>query len=83
MGQLFVQLNQPFFRVLLVANVIALPMAYLLVVRYLETFAYRITVQWWLFAMASVVALAIALLTVVYQSVRAARASPVDSLRDE
>ncbi|MFB2119009.1 ABC transporter permease [Parapedobacter sp. 2B3] len=82
-GQLFMQLNRPFFRILLIANLIALPVAYLLVNRYLATFAYRITVHWWMFALAGTAALLIALLTVAYQSVRAARANPVDSLRDE
>lgn len=82
-GQLFMQLNRPFFRIFLVANLIALPMAYLLVDRWLATFAYRITVHWWMFALAGAAALLIALLTVAYQSVRAAYANPVDSLRDE
>lgn len=82
-GQLFVQLNRPFLRIFLVANLIALPLAYLLVDRWLATFAYRITVSWWMFALAGVMALLIALLTVAYQSLRAARANPVDWLRDE
>lgn len=82
-GQLFVQLNKPFLRVFVLANLIALPLAYLLAGRWLATFAYRITVQWWMFALAGVVALAIALLTVTFQSVRAAKANPADSLRDE
>src|SRR5690606_8705562 len=82
-GQLFVLLNRSFFRVLLVANLITLPVAYLLIDRWLATFAYRITAYWWLFAVAGIVALVIAVLTVTYQSVRAARANPVDSLRDE
>lgn len=81
--QLFVQLNRPFFRVFVLASLIALPLAYLLVERWLATFAYRITVSWWMFALAGMVALLITLLTVAYQSVRAARANPVDSLRDE
>ena len=77
------QLNRPFFRIFLLANLIALPLAYLLVDRWLATFAYRITVQWWMFALAGTAALLIAVFTVAYQSVRAARANPVDSLRDE
>lgn len=83
MREVFIQLNRPFFRVFLVANLIALPVAYLLVARYLDTFAYRITVHWWMFAVAGIVAFVIALLTVTYQSVRATRVNPVDSLRDE
>ncbi len=82
-GQLFVQLNKPFFRVFVVANLIALPLAYLLIDRWLSTFAYRIIVHWWLFGLAGLTALLIALFAVMFQSVRAARANPVDSLRDE
>ncbi len=83
LGQLFMQLNKPFFRIFVVANLIALPVAYLLVDRWLATFAYRINISWWMFALAGMGALLIALLTVAYQSLRAARANPVDSLRDE
>ncbi len=82
-GQLFVQLNKPFFWIFLLANLIALPLAYLLVGRWLATFAYRIAMQWWMFALAGIFAMLIALLTVAYQSFRAARTNPVDSLRDE
>ncbi|WP_257669469.1 ABC transporter permease [Parapedobacter tibetensis] len=82
-NQLFMQLNKPFFRIFLLANLIALPLAYLLVDRWLATFAYRITVQWWMFAVAGMAALLISLLTVAFQSIRAARANPIDSLRDE
>ncbi|SEL53234.1 ABC transporter permease [Parapedobacter koreensis] len=51
--------------------------------KWLEDFAYRIEIQWWVFAIAGVVAVAIALLTVSWQAIRAALANPVESLRDE
>lgn len=82
-SQLFMQLNRPFFMIFLLANLIALPLACLLIDRWLATFAYRITVHWWMYALAGAMALLIALLTVAYQSVRAARANPADNLRDE
>ncbi|SEL45111.1 ABC transporter permease [Parapedobacter koreensis] len=82
-SQLFLQLNKPFLRIFLLANLIALPLAYLLIDRWLAIFAYRIAVQWWMFALAGCSALLIAFFTVAYQSVRAARANPVESLRDE
>ena len=82
-GQLFIHLNRSFFRTFLLANLIALPVAYFLVGLWLDTFAYRIDIQWWMFALAGTVALLIAVLTVAYQSLRAARANPVDSLREE
>lgn len=82
-SQLFMQLNKPFFRMFLLANLIALPLAYLLVDHWLSTFAYRIEVQWWMFAVAGISALLIALLTVMYQSIRAAKVNPAEWLRDE
>jgi len=82
-SELFMQLNKPFFRVFIWGSLIALPLAYLLIERWLDTFAYRIEVHWWMFALAGILALLIVLFTVTYQSVRAARANPVDSLRDE
>jgi len=51
--------------------------------KWLEDFVYRINIQWWMFALAGVAAVAIALLTVSWQAIRAAMANPVDSLRDE
>lgn len=50
---------------------------------WLQDFAYRIELQWWVFALAGLVAIGIALLTVSVQSVRAALANPVKSLRSE
>ncbi len=82
-GQLFVQLNKPFFRIFLIANLVALPLAYLLVDRWLATFAYHVAIPWWMFGLAGAVVLLIALFTVAYQSLRAARANPADWLRDE
>lgn len=82
-GEVFVQLNKPFLRVFVLANLVALPLAYLLVDRWLSTFAYRISVQWWMFVLAGIVALSIALLAVTFQSLRAARVNPASSLRDE
>lgn len=82
-GQLFMQLNGPFFRIFILANLIAAPLAYLIINRWLATFAYRITLQWWMFILAGSVTLLIALFSVTYQSIRAARANPVDRLRDE
>ena len=49
----------------------------------LESYAYRIEISWWIFALAGVLALLIALLTVSYQAVKSALANPVESLRAE
>jgi putative ABC transport system permease protein len=51
--------------------------------RWLADFAYRIDIQWWMFALAGAVAVAVAVLTVGFQSVKAALANPVKSLRSE
>ncbi|HWK56285.1 MAG TPA: hypothetical protein VNQ80_03035 [Parapedobacter sp.] len=51
--------------------------------KWLEDFAYRIDIQWWMFAVAGLAAVTIALLTVSWQAIRAAIANPVESLRDE
>ncbi len=80
---IFLQLNKPFFRIFLLANIIAVPIAYFLVKQWLSTFAYRIDIQWWMFALAGLMALAIALLTVSWQTVRAAVANPAESLRTD
>jgi putative ABC transport system permease protein len=51
--------------------------------KWLQDFAYRVDISWWIFALAGVVAIVIALLTVGYQSIKAALANPVKSLRTE
>jgi len=68
---------------ILVAMLIATPIAWWAMRRWLEDFVYRIDLQWWMFALAGATAMAVALLTVGWQAVRAALANPVDSLRDE
>ena len=67
----------------LVAIAIASPPAYWFMQHWLADFAYRIDVQWWMFALAGLTAVAIAFLTVGFQSVKAALANPVKSLRSE
>ena len=76
-------LSSNFVRLVLIAIVIAIPVAWYAMDRWLSGFAYRIETGWVVFATASFVAIAIALLTVSYESVKAAVANPVDSLRDE
>jgi len=76
-------LSREFVKWVVVANVIAAPIALYLANRWLEDFAYRIAIGWWFFALAFFVTVVIALLTVSFQSGRAARANPVESLRYE
>jgi len=67
----------------LVANVIAWPVAFYAMNKWLQSFAYRISVGLWPFVFAAFLAFAIALLTVSYQAVRVALANPVKALRYE
>jgi putative ABC transport system permease protein len=74
-------LSVDFLKLVILAVVIASPIAFLLMSRYLQGFAYRINISWWVFALSGVMALLIAFVTVSFQSVKAAMANPVDSLR--
>lgn len=76
-------LSKDFVKLVCLAMVIASPIAWWVMTRWLDDFAYRINIQWWMFAVAGLAAVAIALLTVSWQAIRAAVANPVDSLRDE
>jgi putative ABC transport system permease protein len=80
---LIVLLSKDFLKLVLIAFVIAVPLAWYVMHRWLEDFAYRIGLQWWIFAIAGAAALLIAALTVSYQSMKAAMADPVKSLRSE
>jgi len=77
------KLSKDFVKLVLVANVIAWPVAWYAMNRWLQGFAYRIDIGWWVFTLAAGLALVIALLTVSTQAVRAALANPVESLRYE
>ncbi len=76
-------LAKDFLRLVLIAVVIASPLAYYLVQKWLADFAYRIELQWWMFAVAGLLAVGVAFLTVSSQAVRAALTNPVKSLRSE
>jgi putative ABC transport system permease protein len=76
-------LSNEFTKMVFVAILIALPASYLIIDNWIERFAYRINISWWIFALAGVLALGIALLTVSWQSWRAATRNPVEALRYE
>jgi len=76
-------LSKDFLKLVVLAILIATPIAWYLMNQWLADFVYRIELQWWMFAIAGAVALGIALLTVSYQSIKAALANPVKSLRSE
>lgn len=76
-------LSRNFIRLVIFAIVIALPIAWYLMNNWLTGFAYRIDIGWTVFLLASAGAITVALLTISYESIKAAVANPVDSLRDE
>jgi putative ABC transport system permease protein len=82
-NSLILLLSKEFLRLILLANVIAWPLAGWGMGQWLEDFAYKAPVGWWLFGVAGLAALGVALLTVSFQAVKAARANPVNSLRSE
>jgi len=76
-------LSKNFLILVVVSNVIAWPVAYYFMNKWLQDFAYRIDMSWWMFVLAGVFALVIALLTIGRQAIRAATANPVESLKYE
>jgi putative ABC transport system permease protein len=82
-SEIVLLLSRDFIKWVTVAFVVAAPLAWYALNRWLENFAYRIAVSWWIFAVAGVAALAIALLTVSGQTLLAARRNPVEALRYE
>ncbi|WPV02263.1 FtsX-like permease family protein [Mucilaginibacter sp. cycad4] len=81
--QIVTELSKDFLKLVIVAAVIALPIAWYAMSKWLLDFAFRINIQWWVFVMAGVIALIIAFATISYQSIKAAMANPVKSLRSE
>lgn len=82
-GSVVQLLTKDFIKLVLIALVIAGPLAYYFMQRWLEDFTYRIDIQWWVFALAGGFALVITFLTVGFQSLKSAVANPVKSLRTE
>ncbi len=76
-------LSQDFIRLILVAGLIALPIAYFAMQQWLANYAFRITISWWMLLLPVAAVLLLAMLTIGFQTIRAARANPVDSLRYE
>jgi putative ABC transport system permease protein len=76
-------LSKDFLKLVIVASVIALPIAWFIMHKWLEDFSYRINISWWVFVVGSACAFIIALLTVSFQAIKAAISNPVKSLRTE
>lgn len=76
-------LTRELIKWIILANIIALPIAYFALNLWLQNFKYRINISWWTLILAGILALVIALITVSFQSIKAAVANPVESLRYE
>ena len=83
LNQIVALFSKEFVRLIGVAFLIAAPISWYLMHRWLEDFAYRIPLSWWIFALAGGAALAVAMLTITYQAYKSASANPVKSLRVE
>lgn len=76
-------LSRDFIKLVIISFLIAAPLAWYGMYKWLESYTYRIDIEWWVFALAGFLSVLIALLTVSYQSIKAAIANPVKSLRTE
>jgi putative ABC transport system permease protein len=76
-------LSKDFLKLVVIAIVIASPIAYYFMDKWLDDFAYKINIEWWIFALAGALAILIAFLTVSYQAIKAALMNPVKSLKSE
>ena len=82
-NNIIVMISKQFIWLVLISNLIAIPIAYYLMTKWLEDFAYRINISFWVFVLSGGIALLIAILTVGFQAIKAATANPVEALRYE
>ena len=80
---ILLMLSKDFLKLIVVALLLAIPVGWYVMHEWLQDFAYRIDIAWWVFAVAGIISLAIALLVIVLQALRAAVDNPVKSLRNE
>jgi len=76
-------LSKDFLKLVLIASVIAFPVAWYAMNNWLQDFAYKTDISWWVFALATGIVTAIALITISFQSIKAAMGNPAESLRSE
>jgi putative ABC transport system permease protein len=77
------KLSKDFLKYVLIAALIALPLSWFAINKWLQDYAYRVEISWWIFLVAVVLALVIALVTISFQAIKAAIANPIKSLRTE
>jgi putative ABC transport system permease protein len=82
-GGIVQMISKDFIKLVAIAAVIAFPLAWYAMHNWLKDFAYRTSIQWWIFLLALIIAGCIALITISFQAIKAALANPVKSLRTE
>jgi putative ABC transport system permease protein len=80
---LVILLSKDFVKLVLISLLLASPVAWYFMNEWLDNFPYRITISWWMFAVAGALSVVLALVTVGFQAVKAAISNPVDNLRTE
>jgi putative ABC transport system permease protein len=76
-------LSKDFLKLVGISIIIATPVAWWAMNKWLQSFSYRVAISWWMFVLAGIIAIMIALITVSFQAIKAAVANPVKSLRSE
>ena len=82
-GKLVTLLTSDFLKLVLLAFIIAIPLGYWAMDKWLTNFVYHIQIEWWIFIAAGLITMVISFMTIGGQAFKAASANPVDSLRDE
>ncbi|GAB2972652.1 ABC transporter permease [Mucilaginibacter puniceus] len=82
-ANILTMLSADFIKLVFIAMLIALPLAWYVMYKWLQDFAYRVSIHWWILALAGIMALVIAFITISFQSVKAALTNPVKSLKSE
>jgi putative ABC transport system permease protein len=83
MSTIVAMLSKDFIRLIIIAILISLPIAWFSMQKWLQDFAYRVNIHWWILVIAGSLALLIAFITISFQSLKAANTNPVKSLRSE
>jgi putative ABC transport system permease protein len=82
-GNITVMVSKEFLKLIVIASLIAFPITWYAMYKWLQDFAYRITIEWWVFVAAGCIAFLVAVITISFQAIKAALANPVKSLRSE
>jgi len=83
MGSIILILSKDFLKLVTISALIAFPVAWWAMNKWLQDFAYRVDITWWVFLLAGTIAAMIAMLTISFQAIKAAIANPVKNLRTE